>query len=112
MKSLNEIIAAALEKAPALELEQFHKAQRANDMSGSESLPHAIGCSTSGHEVRLPSKDELNLIAANAKHGRGYFAVFCTHNVPYWTKCTKCGRNAASAAKNVPIVIASLKRLA
>lgn len=42
----------------------------------------------------------------------GHYSLFCTHEVPYWRPCTKCGRDKAAAEKNISIVLKSVRGLA
>ncbi|SRR5258708_3599458 len=42
----------------------------------------------------------------------GYYAVFCTHHVPYYRPCGKCGRDKALAQRNIQIVLKSLHGVA
>lgn len=105
MKSVDEIIREAIAAADAAAEKSISAPQTPSD-----SLPHAIGCSTSGHERRIPGKAEAIAAQARAKLAPGHHAVFCSHNKLYTEPCSKCNRDKRLAERNVPIVLASLRR--
>lgn len=51
-----------------------------------------------------------NLNRDSAKQPLHHF-VFCTHEVPYWRACAKCGRDAALAARNAEMILRESAKL-
>lgn len=37
--------------------------------------------------------------------------VFCSHNVPYWRTCTKCGRDKHLAQRNAQMILNAATKL-
>jgi|SRR6478735_709422 len=54
---------------------------------------------------RIPSKSELNAQADALNKKPLHHYVFCSHNIPYWRTCAKCGRDKASAARNAEMIL-------
>lgn len=50
---------------------------------------------------RIPSKSEANAVAVQPLH----HYVFCSHNVPYWRTCAKCGRDKELAERNAEMIL-------
>lgn len=50
---------------------------------------------------RVPSLSEINQPVVKPLH----HYVFCTHNVPYWRCCAKCGRDKELATRNASMIL-------
>jgi hypothetical protein len=50
---------------------------------------------------REPSLSETNREAKQPNH----HYIFCSHEVPYWRCCAKCGRDKNLAARNAELVL-------
>jgi hypothetical protein len=48
--------------------------------------------SVKNHEVKQPN----------------HYYVFCSHEVPYWRTCGKCGRDKSLASRNADLVLRSI----
>jgi hypothetical protein len=49
---------------------------------------------------RVPSASEINQQAVKPLH----HYVFCSHQIPYWRPCTKCGRDRVLAQRNADMI--------
>jgi hypothetical protein len=54
---------------------------------------------------RIPSKSEANAQSAALALKPLHHYVFCSHNVPYWRTCTKCGRDSKLAERNATMIL-------
>lgn len=50
---------------------------------------------------RVPSLSETNEPVVKPLH----HYVFCSHNIPYWRTCAKCGRDKALAQRNAEMIL-------
>lgn len=57
---------------------------------------------------REKSPNEVGGANASEAKAAKYHYVFCTHNVPYWRPCTKCGRDKELAKRNADLVLRSI----
>jgi hypothetical protein len=55
---------------------------------------------------RIPGKSEETPVVAPLHH-----YVFCSHNVPYWRPCAKCGRDRALAQRNAEMIFKKANQL-
>lgn len=93
IKNLNSYITNVLTKAKRAEL----RSGIASAVSSAESIRKGI--------KRVPNADEINkLITEGAKQPLHHY-VFCSHNIPYWRTCKKCGRNRVSAERNAKMIL-------
>lgn len=60
---------------------------------------------------RVPGKTELNAKAEALELKPLHHYIFCTHNVPYWRCCAKCGRDHVNAQRNAEMILQSSQRL-
>lgn len=55
---------------------------------------------------RIPSASEAQPALAPLHH-----YVFCSHNVPYWRTCAKCGRDRTLAQRNAEMILNKANQL-
>ena len=93
MRSIAEIVAAALEDVAK-------NAQRpAKPLVPSERLTHVPGSDPRFRVIPPPAPET---------RAKGYYYIFCSHHKPYWSTCTKCGRDKELARRNADIVLRSV----
>lgn len=60
---------------------------------------------------RVPGLSEVNAQADALGKKPLHHYVFCTHEVPYWRTCAKCGRDHARAQRNADLILHSSQKL-
>ena len=84
-----------------------HLILNALEKAENEMIRHAqhdgVPNNNSYHTRREMGSSELNNLR-NAKRPNHYY-IFCTHEVPYWRTCTKCGRDKNLAKRNADMVL-------
>lgn len=61
---------------------------------------------------RIPGLSETNAKASALELKPLHHYVFCTHEVPYWRTCAKCGRTKELAERNANMILRSTHKLA
>lgn len=54
---------------------------------------------------RVPGKSETENPHTVAAKQPNHYYIFCSHEVPYWRTCTKCGRDKNLASRNADMVL-------
>jgi hypothetical protein len=66
-----------------------------SEISKAESIRNGI--------KRIPGNSETN--NPDGAKAPNHHYIFCSHEVPYWRVCTKCGRDKELASRNAQLVL-------